>query len=116
MLEVAEMKMCRWACGVTRRDRVRNEDIRERMAVTNIGVRCRRARLRWFGHVKRREEDYVGRRMLGMRPPGKRGRGRPKQRWMDTINADMRSVGASEEDTEDREIWKTFISAAATPY
>ena len=71
-LEVAEMKMCRWACGKTRRDRERNENIRERMKVTNIGVRCRRARLRWFGHVKRREESYVGRRLLSMGPPGLR--------------------------------------------
>ena len=115
-LEVAEMKMCRWACGKTRRDRERNENIRERMKVTNIGVRCRRARLRWFGHVKRREESYVGRRLLSMEPPGRRGRGRPKQRWKDIINADMRAVGAKEEDVEDRDTWKALVSAAATPY
>ncbi|XP_063607578.1 uncharacterized protein LOC134782141 [Penaeus indicus] len=45
-LKVAEMKMCRWACGVTRRDRVRNEDIRRQMGVKNIGLRCKSARLR----------------------------------------------------------------------
>ncbi len=28
-LEVAEMKMCRWACGHTLRDHVRNDDLRE---------------------------------------------------------------------------------------
>jgi len=116
MLEVAEMRMWRWTCGVTRRDQVKNKDIREKMAVTNIGVLCRRARLRWFGHVKRREESYVGRRILSLEPPGRRGRGRPRQRWMDTTNADMRSVGAREEDTEDRKIWKTFICATVTPY
>ena len=115
-LEVTEMKMCRWACGVTRTDRVRNEDIRERIGVTNIGARCRRARLRWFGHVKRREENYVGRRMLSMVPPGVTGRGRPRQRWTDTINAGMRSAGAREEDTQEREVWKAFTSASATPY
>ena len=86
------------------------------MGVTNIGVRCRRARLRWFGHVKRRKENYVGRRMLSVVPPAMRGRGRPRQRWMDTIHADMRSVGAREEDTQERDIWKAFISAAATLY
>ena len=25
-------------------------------------MRCRKATLRWFGHVKRRDEDYVGRK------------------------------------------------------
>ncbi|XP_047492047.1 uncharacterized protein LOC125041254 [Penaeus chinensis] len=28
--EVAEMKMCRWACGLTIRDRMRNDEMRER--------------------------------------------------------------------------------------
>ena len=67
-LEVAEIKVRRWEYGVTGIDRVRNEDIRERIDVTNIGVKCRRARLGWFGYVKRREENYVGRRMLSMVP------------------------------------------------
>ena len=107
-LEVAEIKMCRWECRKTRRDRERNENIRERMKVTNIGVRCRRARLRWFGHVKRREVSYIGRRLLSMEPPGRRGRGRPKQRWEDTISADMRAVGAREEDVDDRDKWKAL--------
>ena len=106
-LEVADMKM-------TRIGRVRNEDRWKRMRVTNIGVRCRRARLRWFGYVKRRERNHVGRRMLSMVPPGMRRRERQRQRWMDTINPDMRSGGAREEDTQEREIWKAFISAAVT--
>ena len=48
-VEVTEMKMCRWACGQTRIDHVRNDDIRERLKVENITERCRKARLRWFG-------------------------------------------------------------------
>ena len=48
-LEVTEMKMCRWACGQTVRDHVRNDDIRDRLKVENITERCRKARLRWFG-------------------------------------------------------------------
>ncbi|KIH52707.1 hypothetical protein ANCDUO_17189 [Ancylostoma duodenale] len=31
MLNTAEMRMLRWACGFTRRDKVRNEDIRTLM-------------------------------------------------------------------------------------
>ena len=30
-VEVTEMKMCRWACGQTLRDHVRNENIKERL-------------------------------------------------------------------------------------
>ena len=35
-LEVTEMKMCRWACGHTLRDHVRNENIKERLKVESI--------------------------------------------------------------------------------
>ncbi|KAK3571223.1 hypothetical protein QTP86_005426 [Hemibagrus guttatus] len=39
----------------------------------------REDRLRWFGHVQRRESEYTGRRMLDMELPGRRQRGRPKR-------------------------------------
>ena len=58
--EVTEINMCRWACGHTLRDHVRNENTKERLKVESITERCRKARLRWFGHVKRRDQDYVG--------------------------------------------------------
>ncbi len=51
-LEVTEMKICRWACGHTLRDHVRNDNIRERLKVENITERCRNAILR-FGHLNR---------------------------------------------------------------
>ena len=62
--EVTDMKMCRWACSHTLRDHVRNENIKEGLKVASITERCRKARLRWFGHVRRRDQDYVGRKTL----------------------------------------------------
>ena len=57
-VEVTEMKMCTWACGHTLRDHVRNGIILEILKVENTTERCRKARLRWFGHVKRRDQEY----------------------------------------------------------
>ena len=96
-LEVTEMKMCRWACGHTLRYHVRNENIKERLKVESIAERCRKARLTWFGHVKRRDQDYAGRKTLEMVQPGRRKRGRPKQRWVDCVNRDMRAIGTTDE-------------------
>ena len=45
---------------------MRNDKIRERLNVENITERCRKARLRWFGHVKRLDQEYVGRKMVEM--------------------------------------------------
>ena len=35
---------------------MRNENIKERLDLESIAERCRKARLRWFGHVKRRDQ------------------------------------------------------------
>ena len=52
-LGVAEMRMLRWMCGHTRKDRVRNDDIRDRVGVAPIEEKLVQHRLRWFGHIQR---------------------------------------------------------------
>ena len=64
--EVAELKMVRWALGVTRKDKIRNEYVRGTAKIAKLGDKLRNARLRWYGHVKRREEGYVGKTMMKM--------------------------------------------------
>ncbi|KAK3539374.1 hypothetical protein QTP70_003859 [Hemibagrus guttatus] len=58
-LEVAELKMLRFSLGVTRLDRIRNEYIRETAHVGRLGDKVREARLRWFGHVQRRDNSKL---------------------------------------------------------
>ncbi|KAK3512599.1 hypothetical protein QTP70_017201 [Hemibagrus guttatus] len=108
-LEVAELKMLRFSLEVTRLDRIRNEYIRGTAHVGRLRDKVREAGLRWFGHVQRRESEYIGRRMLDMELPGRRQRGRPKRRYMDGINEDMKLVGARVEDAEDRDRWREMI-------
>ncbi|KAF7710422.1 hypothetical protein C0J45_1609, partial [Silurus meridionalis] len=88
-LEVAELKMLRFLLGVTRIDRIRNKFIRGTVHVGRFGDNVREARLRWFGHVQRRDMGYISKRMLRMEPPGRRKRGRPRRRLMDVVNEDM---------------------------
>ncbi|KAK3575651.1 hypothetical protein QTP86_031603, partial [Hemibagrus guttatus] len=54
-LEVAELKMLRFSLGVTRLDRIRIEYIRGTSHVGRLGDKVRETRLRWFGHIQRRE-------------------------------------------------------------
>ncbi|KAK3514670.1 hypothetical protein QTP70_021577 [Hemibagrus guttatus] len=58
-LEVAELNMLRFSLGVTRLDRIRNEYIRGTAHVGHLGDKVREARLRWFGHVQRREKLII---------------------------------------------------------
>ncbi|KAK3527056.1 hypothetical protein QTP86_008661 [Hemibagrus guttatus] len=62
-LEVAELKMLRFSLGVTRLDRIRNEYIRGTAHVGCLGDKVREARLRWFGHVQRRENTTASARI-----------------------------------------------------
>ncbi|KAI5102348.1 hypothetical protein C0J45_7700, partial [Silurus meridionalis] len=88
-LEVAELKMLRFSLGVTTMDRIRNEFIRGTEHVGCFGDKVREVRLSWFGHVQRRYMGYIGRRMLRMKPPGRRKRGRPRRRVMDVVRENM---------------------------
>ncbi|KAI5101404.1 hypothetical protein C0J45_8607, partial [Silurus meridionalis] len=108
-LEVAELKMSRFSLGVTRMDKIRNDFIRGTAHVGFFGNKVREVRLRWFGHVQRRNMNYIGRRMLRMEPPGRRKRGRPRRRFMDVGKTYMQVVGVKEADVEDRVVWRRMI-------
>ena len=108
-MEVTEMKMLRFAMGVTRKDKIRNEHIRSTVKVERLGMKMREGRLRWYGHVVRRDQEYVVRKMMEMELPGKRKRRRPKKRFLDVVKEDMKEVGAKEIDIEDRKMWRMMI-------
>ena len=67
--------------GVTTKDKIRNEHIRSTVKVERLGMKMREGRLRWYGHVMRRDQEYVGRKMMVMKLQGKRRRGRPKRKF-----------------------------------
>ena len=106
---MAELKTLKCSLGVTRTDKVRNEYIRGTAQVGRFGEKVCEERLRWFGHVLRKDAGYIGRRMLTMELPGKRKRGRPKRRFMDAVREDMTSVDVTEEDAEERADWRRRI-------
>ena len=63
-IEVNEMRMLRWMCGVTRKDKIRNEHIRGTTKVVQASRKITERRLKWYGHVMRMEEDHVVGRVM----------------------------------------------------
>ena len=108
-MEVAVMKMLRFAMGVTRKDKIRNEHIRSTVKVELLRMKMREGRLRWYGHVMRRDQDYVRRKIMEMELPGKRKRGRAKKKLLEVVKEDMGEVGAKETDVENRTVWRKMI-------
>ena len=84
-IATTEMMMLRGILGVSRREHMRNEDIRRIRHITPIDEVMRSGRLRWFGHVQRRDVNNVTRRVMGLAIPGTRRRGRPKKTWHQQI-------------------------------
>ncbi|XP_056107178.1 uncharacterized protein LOC130085442 [Rhinichthys klamathensis goyatoka] len=111
-LHVMEMKMLRWSLGLTRFDRVMNEDVRRRMGVVPIVQKMREARLCWYGHVIRSGDETTVKTAYNLSPPGQRPRGRQKKRWLDRLAEDMRAVNITTEDALDRAKWRKACKQA----
>ena len=80
-MEVAEIKMLRFAMGETRKDKIRNKYIRSTIKVEQLGMKMREGTLgpAWYGHVMRSDQEYLERKIMKMELSGKRKRGRPKR-------------------------------------
>ena len=107
-MEVAEMKMLRFAMGVTIEDKIKNEYIRSTVKIERLGMKIREGRLRWNRHVMRRDQEYVGRKMMEMELPGKRKR-ETKEKIFRCSKKRYGEVGAKETDVEDRMVWRNMI-------
>ncbi|XP_070043830.1 uncharacterized protein [Nicotiana tomentosiformis] len=104
-MKVEEMRMLRWMCGHTRMDKIRSDDIREKVGVAPIDDKMRERRLRWFGHVQRRSPDVPVRRCEWLVVEGmRRGKGRPKKYWGEVIRQDMARLQISEDMALDKKL------------
>ena len=56
-LQRAEMRMVRWMCSVKLKDRLPSKELRERLVVDDIALVLQQNRLRWYGHVLRKDDD-----------------------------------------------------------
>jgi hypothetical protein len=85
-MSVAEMRMLRWICGHTRRDRIGNDDIRKKLGVTPIQEKLVQHRLRWSDHIQRRpSETSVCSGILSRSKNTRRDRGRLRLTCKETI-------------------------------
>ena len=69
-------------------------------------------RLKWTGHIIRKEpiDIYISKRVMTVRPEGRRKKGRPRLRW---INCDANAYGIRNW-RMDREKWKKLLKEAMT--
>jgi hypothetical protein len=79
--------------GVSLRDRIGNEVIRQRTKVTDIKHGISTLKWQWAGH-SRRTDNRWGKRVLEWRPRlGKHSVGRPQARWSDDLRRTADGAG-----------------------
>ena len=93
-IDVLEMKCLKSLVGVSRMDRVRNEEVRWRAGIgRELVCRVGQRVLRWFGYVERMDEYRMARKVLMVDVSGGRLRGIPRLGWMDGVKVAWAAEG-----------------------
>ena len=113
-VNVLEIKCLRSLVGVSRMDRVRNEEVRRKAGIEReLASRAVQRVLRWFGHVERMDECRMARRVLMAEVGGGRVRRRPKLGLMDGVKVALGNRGmaveAARQCAKDRKAWRTLV-------
>jgi hypothetical protein len=104
-LERAEKMMIRWMCGVTLRNGKTSEKIRNRMGKVSVCDMMRQRKLRWFGHVERKDADGWVSTCRNMAVSGVRSRGRDRETWKECVADEMRQLRSRQQNAPDRAVW-----------
>ena len=70
--------------------------------------KIQRGRLRWFGHVERKEENNWVKKCTRMNVIGVVDRGAPRKTWRSCVQRDMKAMGIKEEMAQDRSAWRNI--------
>jgi hypothetical protein len=73
-------------------------------------------RLRLAGHVLRRENKEIIKILVIVKPEGKRKKGRPRMRWVDGVEKDLKNLGVVNlrANAQERDSWRKFLEQANT--
>ena len=99
-LRATERRMLRMICGVMLKDTVESTVIASRVGVDDLVEHLWQKRLRWFGHIVRRDEEVEIKKVLELKIEGQRKRGRPVKQWIDVVE------GVAQQDAGDSEGWR----------
>ena len=80
-----EMKCLRRSVNKTRRDKIRNEVIRDMVGTKPILHQIEKQRLKWFGHLMRMPPAQPALRAYNSQLSGTKPVGRPRRRWIEGV-------------------------------
>ena len=84
-LGATEMAYLRRVEGVTRMDRVRNADVREAVGQEEVMEKVKRKQRAWKEKLEQMEDNRLVKKVYTEEIAGKRPRGRPRKKWIDSF-------------------------------
>jgi len=90
-LQRAEMRMVRWMCSVKVKDRFPNKQLRKRLGTNDITLVLQQNRLRRYGNVLQKNDDWV-KKCMEYEVKGSKARGTPKRTWTEVWKRTVKHV------------------------
>jgi hypothetical protein len=95
--------------------KLHDEELHNMYSSPSIIRMIKSRRMRWAGHVARMGEKRNAYGILVVNPEGKRPLGRPRRRWVENIEMDLREIGWDGGDwidlAQDRDQWRALVNA-----
>ena len=110
----AESSMMRWMCGSKLQDRAPISSLRTNLDIPAITDQARKGRLRWYGHVERREDDDWLKKSCNLHIEGRVPRGRPRQTWAQTVKDDLKDLKIDRNLAQNRKSWRAVTQGSLT--
>lgn len=108
-LLATEMDFWRRSARISRRERIRNEVIRDKMKCKKSIIDfVEHKQLKWYGHVRRMEQERLPKNIIDWIPNGRK-KGRPPNTWIQEVQTVMRRNNIPEDLWKNREEWRTTI-------
>ena len=105
-LQRAVMRMVRWMCGTKLKDRLPSKELRERLGIDDIALVLQQNRMRWYGHMLRKEDNDWVKKCMEYEVEGPR----PKRTWREVVKEeDCQARKLNTEDAMDRSKWRKLI-------
>ena len=118
MLKTWARKILRKIYGPTKENgqwRIKTkEELRTKYKSQDIVTVIKIRRSEWLGHVSRMNETRAVKKICEGKLEGRRGRGRPRLRWINDVEDDLRKLGVKRWRTKatDREEWASIVREA----
>ena len=91
------------------RDRFSSYELYSRLRIDSMPSTVTRSRLRWYGHVQRKDDMDCVKRCTEYEVSGHVGRGRGRKAWKECVENDLNRLNLDPSMVTDRESWRRLV-------